>query len=89
MARVALNGLHLHDAVGVVRQADVDRHLGIGRVNVVEDVLAQDRAIERGRALALRQIDLEPGVGAAVRFMKIRLGVAAPGSAGCGGSRCR
>ena len=29
--RVALDGLHLHDAVGVVRQADVDRHLGVGR----------------------------------------------------------
>ena len=71
VAGVALNGLHLDDAVGVVRQADVDRHLGIGRVNVFKDVLAQDRAIERGGAFALRQINLQPRVGAAVGFMKV------------------
>ncbi len=57
---VALDGLHLHDAVGVVRQSDVDRHLGVGRLDPVEDILAEDRAIERGVALALGQIDLEP-----------------------------
>ena len=45
-------------------------------VDAVEDVLAQNRAIERSRALPLRQIDLEPRVGAAVSLMKVRLGVA-------------
>ena len=31
VARVALDGLDLDHAVGVVGQADVDRHLGVGR----------------------------------------------------------
>ena len=56
---------------------------------LAEDVLAEDRAIERRGALALGQVDLEPGVGAAVGLVEVRLGVARPGSAGCGGSRCR
>ena len=40
-----------------------------------EDVLAQDRAIERRGALALGQIDFEPVVGAAVGGVEVRLGV--------------
>ncbi len=45
-------------------------------VNLAEDILAENRAIERRGALALRQVDLEPRVGPAMRLVKIRLGVA-------------
>ena len=40
-------------------------------VDAGEDVLAEDRAIERTGALALRQVDLEPGVGPAVRRVEV------------------
>ena len=45
--RVALDGLHLDHAVDVVRDAHVDHHLGVRGVNSREDVLPQDRAVQR------------------------------------------
>ena len=47
-ARIALNCLNLNHSIGIIRQSHVDRDLGICGQNVVEDILAQDRAIERG-----------------------------------------
>ena len=40
-------------------------------MDAFKDVLTQNRAIERSGALALRQVDLEPGVGAGVGLMKV------------------